>query len=226
MEGEFKAVVIDFPSRAKSIVLLFVYPDDRLWSLQQACFTRHSVFVRNAVAKNTKTLITWFFCCQSQRNFECRILDSFKIPQPAIHVLFRVANALRYMRPSTRLTRFIVCHCFYHARQLPRTQEGLQRVIRMYQGVNIVSGSHKFPKVLNWRLLQGLSHSLQPLFIRIFLQKLWNMLKQRLSILVWKKDLKRNFSDKDRFILLNKILVSRSHRISFNNIIRTHNLLR
>ena len=38
--------------------------------------------------------------------------------------------------------------------------------------------------------------------------------KQRLSILVWEKDLKRNFSDKVRFILLNKILlISRSHCI-------------
>ena len=193
MEGEFNAVVIDFPSGAKSIVLLFVYPDDRLWSLQQACFTRHCVFVRNAVAKNTKTLITWFFCCQSQRKFECRILDSFKIPLPAIHVLFRVANSLRYMRPSTLLTRFIVCRCFYHARQLPRTQEGLQRVLHMYQGVNIVSGSHKSPKARKWRLLQGLSLSLHLLFVRIFLQKSWNMPKTKVKHISMEKRSKTEF---------------------------------
>ena len=133
---------------------LFIYPNLRPQSFQGrvslviACFTRHSVFVNNAVAKSMKTPITRFICCQSQCKFKSRILESFKMPLPAIHVLFRVSNALRYMRPPTRSIRFIVCHCFYHARQLPRIQEGVQRALPLYQGINNVSGSHKSPKVL------------------------------------------------------------------------------
>lgn len=68
-------------------------------------------------------------------------------PLPAFRVLFMVFNALRYMRPSTRSTRFIACHSIHHARQRPLIKEGAQRVLYLYQKAKNVSGSHESPKV-------------------------------------------------------------------------------